>query len=60
MHTSLVHCILTLLRVPKNNHIKRVSGVNFDPKMGPGSFFIPADALKILDVVKYEGIGSTD
>ncbi len=51
----MLSMVLTLLRVPKNNHVKGFLGSILTPTCALGSFMTPGDAW-----VKYEGIGSTD
>ena len=41
-------CTLTLVRVPKNNHVKGFLGSILTPTWILGSFLTPADALKSL------------
>ena len=62
-----LHDVLTLLRVPKNNHVNGFLGSILTPTLVLGSFLTPADVLRVSkglhvgkELVKYEGLGSSD
>ena len=48
------YSLLTLVRVPKNNHVKGFLGSILTPTWVLGSFLTPADALKSVGLPMYE------